>query len=131
MGSDAEIDPIQPHTDLYLRFSMDNVRDLRNTVMANLSMSYFVRSRAHEKLFLLGMVNRESELTGLGKFAAEIGCQPENAVFLWYAHEFGVMEDALTIFAALRKRSHLDKRAYHRSHICCCGRVLKRDLHKI
>ena len=91
-----KIDPIQPrmqdHTELCLRLSMPNVRDLRNTLMNSLSMSYSMRSRAHEKLFILGMVDRKGELTDLGTFAAELGCQPENAVLLWYARKFEVLE---------------------------------------
>ena len=103
----TKIDPIQPrmqdHTELYLRLSMPKVRDLRNVLMNSLSMTYAMRSRAHEKLFILGMVDRQGELTELGRFAADLGCQPENAVFLWYARKFEVMEDALTIFAILER----------------------------
>ena len=86
-----KIDPIQPrmqdHTELYLRLSMPNVRDFRNTLMNTLSMSYSMRSRAHEKRFILGMVNRKGELTELGTFTVELGCEPENAALLWCARE--------------------------------------------
>ena len=102
-----KIDPVQPrmqdHTELYLRLSVPSVRDLRNTLMTSLAMSYSMRSRANEKLFILGMVDRQGELTNMGVFAAELGCQPETAALLWYARQFEVMEDALTIFAILER----------------------------
>ena len=65
--------------------------------MNSLSMSYSMRSRAHEKLFILGMVDRKGELTELGTFAAELG------LLLLYARKFEVVEDALTIFAMLER----------------------------
>ena len=58
---------------------------------------------AMQKLTLLGMYNQDGTITSLGKFAAEFGSEPENAVLLWYANEFQVMEDALTIFAILER----------------------------
>ena len=76
---------------------------VRNILMNSLAMSYSMRSRANEKLFILGMVDRQGELTNMGAFAAELGCQPENAALLWYARQFEVMEDALTIFAILER----------------------------
>ena len=88
-----KIDPVQPrmqdHTELYPRLSTPSVRDLRNTLMNSLAMSYSMRSRANEKLFILGMVDRQGELTNMGAFAAELGC--------------AIMEDALTIFAILER----------------------------
>ena len=56
-----------------------------------------------QKLTLLGMFNNDGTITRLGKFAADLGSEPENAVLLWYANEFQVMEDALTIFAVLER----------------------------
>ena len=102
-----KIDPVQPrmqdHAELYLRLSVPIVRDLRNTLMTSLAMSPSMRSRSNEKLFLLGMIDRQGELTNMGAFAAELGCQPENAAFLWHARKFEVMEDALTIFAIMER----------------------------
>ena len=102
-----KIDPVQPrmqdHTELYLRLSVPSVRDLRDTLMDSLAMSYSMRSRSNEKLFLMGMVDRKGELTEMGAFAAELGCQPENAALLWHAKRLEVMEDALTIFAILER----------------------------
>ena len=49
------------------------------------------------------MVDKKGELTDMGEFAAELGCQPENAALLWYARKLEVMEDALTIFAILER----------------------------
>ena len=75
-----KIDPVQPrmqdHSELYLRLSVPAVRDLRNTLMTSLAMSPSMRSRSNEKLFLLGMVDRQGELTNMGAFPAELG-QPE------------------------------------------------------
>ena len=51
----------------------------------------------------MGMIDRQGELTTMGSFAADLGCQPENAAFLWHARKLEVMEDALTIFAMLEK----------------------------
>ena len=100
-------DPIQPrlidHTQLYLRLSLPDVADLRETLLQKMSMTKTMRHRALQKLMLLGMYNQEGTITSLGKFAAELGCEPENAVLLWYANEFQVMEDALTIFAILER----------------------------
>ena len=63
-----------------------------------------MRHRALQKLLLLGMYNQDGTIMSLGgKFAAELGCEPENAVLLRYANEFQVMEDALTIFAILER----------------------------
>ena len=66
-------------------------------------MSPSMRSRSNEKLFLLGMIDRQGELTNMGAFAAELGCQPENAALLWHARKLEVMEDALTIFAIMER----------------------------
>ena len=60
-----------------------------------------------QKLTLLGMYNQDGTITSLGKFAAELGSEPENAVLLWYANEFQVMEDALTIFAILERGANI------------------------
>ena len=102
-----KIDPVQPrmqdHSELYLRLSVPSVRDLRNTLMTSLSMSQSMKARSNEKLFLLGMIDRQGELTNMGAFAAELGCQPENAAFLWHARKLEVMEDALTIFAIMER----------------------------
>ena len=102
-----KIDPVQPrmqdHSELYLRLSVPTVRDLRGILMTSLSMSPSMRARSNEKLFLLGMIDRTGELTTMGAFAAELGCQPENAALLWYARKFEVMEDALTIFAIMER----------------------------
>ena len=102
-----KIDPVQPrmqdHSELYLWLSVPIVRDLRNTLMTSLAMSPSMRSRSNEKLFLLGMIDRQGELTNMGAFAAELGCQPENAAFLWHARKLEVMEDALTIFAIMER----------------------------
>ena len=49
------------------------------------------------------MYNQDGDTTALGRFAAELGCEPENAVLLWYANKFQVMEYALTIFAILER----------------------------
>ena len=99
------IDPMQPrlmdHTQLYLRLSLPDVKDLRETLLNKMSMTKLMRLRALEKLALLGMYNQDGEITELGRFAADLGCEPENAVLLWYANEFQVMEDALSIFAIL------------------------------
>ena len=98
-----KIDPVQPrmqdHSELYLRLSLPSVRDLRNILMTSLSMTRSMRARSNEKLFLMGMIDRQGELTTMGSFAADLGCQPENAAFLWHARKLEVMEDALTIFA--------------------------------
>ena len=100
-------DPMQPrlmdHTQLFLRLSLPDVKDLRQTLLNKMSMTKPMRLRAVEKLSLLGMYNQDGEITELGKFAAELGCEPENAVLLCYANEFQVMEDALTIFAVLER----------------------------
>ena len=102
-----KIDPVQPrmqdHSELYLRLSLPSVRDLRNTLMGSLSMTRSMRARSNEKLFLMGMIDRQGELTSMGTFAADLGCQPENAAFLWHARKLEVMEDALTIFAMLER----------------------------
>ena len=71
--------------------------------MTSLSMSPSMRARSNEKLFLLGMIDRKGELTNMGAFAAELGCQPENAALLCHARKFEVMEDALTIFAIMER----------------------------
>ena len=88
MELNAKIDPVQPrmqdHSELYLRLSVPAVRDLRNTLMTSLAMSPSMRARSNEKLFLLGMIDRQGELTNMGAFVAELGCQPENAALLWY-----------------------------------------------
>ena len=98
-------DPIQPrlidHTQLYLRLSHPDVTDLREILLQKMSMTKPVRHRAMQKLTLLGMFNNDGTITSLGKFAADLGSEPENAVLLWYANEFQAMEDALTIFAIL------------------------------
>ena len=100
-------DPMQPrltdHTQLYLRLFMPDVKDLRETLLNKMSMTKPMRLRAHDKLSLLGMYNQDGDITKLGEFAADLGCEPENfeAVLLWYAKEFQVMENALTIFAIL------------------------------
>ena len=100
-------DPIQPrlmdHTQLYLRLSLPDVADLRDTLLQKMSMTNPMKQRAMQKLTLLGMYNQDGTITSLGKFAAELGSEPENAVLLWYANEFQVMEDALTIFAILER----------------------------
>ena len=100
-------DPIQPrlidHTQLYLRLSLPDVADLRDTLLQKMSMTKPMKQRAMQKLMLLGMYKQDGTITALGKFAAELGCEPENAVLLWYANEFQVMEDALTIFAILAR----------------------------
>ena len=100
-------DPIQPrlmdHTQLYLRLSMPDVADLRATLLQKMSMTDPMKQRAMQKLTLLGMYNQDGTLTALGEFAAKLGCEPENAALLWYANEFQVMEDALTIFAILER----------------------------
>ena len=100
-------DPIQPrlmdHTQLYLRLSMPDVADLRDTLLEKMSMTDPMKQRAMQKLTLLGMYNQDGTITSLGKFAAQLGCEPENAALLWYANEFQVMEDALTIFAILER----------------------------
>ena len=100
-------DPVQPrlidHTQLYLRLSLPDVKDLRETLLQKMSMTKTMRHRALQKLMLLGMCHQDGTITSLGKFAAELGCEPENAVLLWYANEFQVMEDALTIFAILER----------------------------
>ena len=102
-----KIDPVQPrmqdHSELYLRLSVPSVRDLRNVLMSSLAMSNSMKARSNEKLFLLGMIDRQGELTNLGAFAAELGCQPENAAFLWHARKLEVMEDALTIFSIMER----------------------------
>ena len=49
------------------------------------------------------MFNNDGTITKLGRFAADLGSEPENAVLLWYANEFQAMEDALTIFAILER----------------------------
>ena len=59
--------------------------------------------RAPHTACICQLIKEDGELTNLEKFAAELGCQPENAALLWYANEFDVMEDALTIFAILDK----------------------------
>ena len=51
----------------------------------------------------MGMVGKQGELTEMGAFAAELGCQPENAALLWHAKKLEVMEDVLTIFAVLER----------------------------
>ena len=38
-----------------------------------------MRVRAHEKLFLHGMIDKTGELTKLGRLAADLGCELENA----------------------------------------------------
>ena len=100
-------DPIQPrlmdHTQLYLRLSLPDAADLRDTLLQKMSMTTPMKQRAMQKLTLLGMYNQDGTITTLGKFAAELGSEPENAVLLWYANEFQVMEDALTIFAILER----------------------------
>ena len=102
-----KIDPVQPrmqdHSELYLRLSIPTVRDLRSILMTSLSMSPSMRARSNEKLFLLGMIDRKGELTNMGAFAAEFGCQSENAALLWDTRKFEVMEDALTIFAIMER----------------------------
>ena len=69
-----KIDPVQPrmqdHSELYLRLSVPAVRDLRNILMTSLSMSPSMRARSNKKLFLLGMIDRQGELTNMGAFAA-------------------------------------------------------------
>ena len=62
-----------------------------------------MKQRALQKLTLLGMFNQNGAITPLGEFAAKLGCEPENAALLWYANEFQVMEDALTIFAIMER----------------------------
>ena len=100
-------DPIQPrlmdHTQLYLRLSLPDVADLRDTLLQKMSMTDPMKQRAMQKLTLLGMYNQDGTITSLGKFAAQLGSEPENAALLWYANEFQVMEDALTIFAILER----------------------------
>ena len=100
-------DPIQPqlidHTQLYLRLSLPDVADLKDTLLQKMSMTRPMKQRAMQKLTLLGMYNQDGTITSLGKFSAELGSEPENAVLLWYANEFQVMEDALTIFAILER----------------------------
>ena len=100
-------DPIQPrlidHTQLFLRLSLPDVKDLRETLLQKMSMTKTMRHRALEKLSLRGMYSQDGTITSLGKFAAELGCEPENAVLLWYANEFQVLQDALTIFAILER----------------------------
>ena len=100
-------DPIQPrlidHTQLYLRLSLPDVKDLREILLQKMSMTKTMRHRALQELLLLGMYTQDGTITSLGKFAAELECEPENAVLLWYANEFQAMEDALTIFAILER----------------------------
>ena len=100
-------DPMQPrltdHTQLYLWLSLPDVKDLRETLLNKMSMTKPMRLRALEKLSLLGMYNQDGQITDLGRFAVDLGCEPENAVLLWYANEFQVMEDALTFFAILER----------------------------
>ena len=77
-------DPIQPslidHTQLYLRLSLPDVSDLREILLHKMSMTKTMRHRAMQKLTLLGMFNNDGTITSLGKFAADLGCEPENAV---------------------------------------------------
>ena len=72
-----KIDPVQPrmqdHSELYLRLSLPSVRDLRNILMTSLSMTRSMRARSNEKLFLMGMIDRQGELTTMGSFAADLG----------------------------------------------------------
>ena len=100
-------DPIQPrlidHTQLYLQLSLPDVADPREILLQKMSMTTTMRHRAMQKLTLLGMYNQDGTITSLGKFAAELGSEPENAALLWCANEFQVMEDALTIFALLER----------------------------
>ena len=100
-------DPTQPtidgsHTIVPTVVSSD-LKDLRETLLNKMSMTKPMRLRALEKLSLLGMYNQDGDITELGRFAADLGCEPENAVLLWYANEFQVMEDALSIFAILER----------------------------
>ena len=82
-------DPIQPrlidHTQLYLRLSLPDVTDLREILLQKMSMTKPMRHRAMQKLTLLGMFNNDGTITRLGKCAADLGSEPENAVLLWYA----------------------------------------------
>ena len=69
-------DPIQPrlmdHTQLYLRLSLPDVADLRDTLLQKMSMTSPMKQRAMQKLTLLGMYNQDGTITRLGKFAAQL-----------------------------------------------------------
>ena len=64
-------DPIQPrlmdHTQLYLRLSLPDVSDLRDTLLQKMSMTDPMKQRAMQKLTLLGMYNQDGTITALGK----------------------------------------------------------------
>ena len=63
-------DPLQPrltdHTQLCLRLSLPDVKDLRETPLNKMSMTKPIRLRALEKLTLLGMYSQDGEIASLG-----------------------------------------------------------------
>ena len=104
-------DPIQPrlmdHTQLFLRLSLPDVADLRDTLLQKMSMTNPMKQRAMQKLTLLGMYNQDGTITSLGKFAAELGSEPENAVLLWYANEFQVVGRRIVHLCHFGKRANI------------------------
>ena len=55
------------HMQLYLRLSLDDVKDLNDMLLSKMSMTGHMRLRAHEKLSLLGTLNQNGELTSWEK----------------------------------------------------------------